>query len=66
MPSSTHLVRSLPERRPDSSAGAAIAGAVGLIVLATLALVGVAEARHAVGQPIRRSSRCTASRSRRG
>jgi hypothetical protein len=49
MPSSTHLVRSLPERRPDSSVGAAIAGAVGLIVLVTLALVGVAEARHAVG-----------------
>ena len=61
MPSSTLLVRLLPERRPDSSAGAAVAGIAGLIVLAALALVGVAEARRAAGQPIRRSSRCTAS-----
>ena len=47
LPSSTPLVRPLPERRPDSSAVAAIAGIAGVIVLAVLALVGVPQARRA-------------------
>ena len=38
------LVRFLPERRPDLSAGAAVAGIAGLLVLAVLALAGGTEA----------------------
>ena len=60
MPSSTHLVRPLPERRPDSSAGAAIAGIAGRSSL-RLALVGGAEASRAARAADPAMSRCTAS-----
>ena len=56
----------LPERRPDSSAGAAIAGIAGDRPRCLSRWWGTGGEARPPGQPIRRSSRCTASRSRRG
>ena len=47
MPSSTLLVRLLPEHRPDSSAVSAIAGIAGVIVVAVLAMAGLPQASRA-------------------